>query len=67
MNSSPYPGDHKSSTSSTERTQKTKTLERNDAEWEAIKDDIFRIYMAENNTLSVTVFMVEQLYNFKRS
>lgn len=50
-----------------EQTRKTKTLERNDAEWESLKDEIFRIYMAENNTLDVTMTMIELQHNFTRS
>lgn len=62
----PYHEEDKSNTSSIEQ-QKRKTLERNDAEWESIKDEIFRIYMAENNTLSVTMSMIELLHKFSRS
>ncbi|CZR60770.1 uncharacterized protein PAC_10666 [Phialocephala subalpina] len=47
--------------------QKGKTRPRNDAKWESLKDEIFRIYMAEDNTLSVTMLLIEQMHNFKRS
>ncbi|CZR60771.1 uncharacterized protein PAC_10667 [Phialocephala subalpina] len=47
--------------------QKGKALARNDAQWESLKDDIFRVYIAEDHTLAITMTIFEQMYQFKRS
>ncbi|KAF8853928.1 hypothetical protein BDZ45DRAFT_748090 [Acephala macrosclerotiorum] len=46
---------------------KGKALARNDAQWDSLKDEIFRVYIAEDHTLVVTISMIEQIYQFKRS
>lgn len=53
--------------SSAKKMQKGKTRERNDAKWETLKDEIYRIYMLEDTPLTVTMLMMEQLHQFKRS
>ncbi|KAE8449896.1 hypothetical protein EG329_007373 [Mollisiaceae sp. DMI_Dod_QoI] len=48
-------------------TQKGATLARNDAKWELLKDEIYRIYMVESNTLSATMALIEQIHQFRAS
>ncbi|KUJ16030.1 uncharacterized protein LY89DRAFT_783260 [Mollisia scopiformis] len=54
-------------TSPVRASKRGKTLVRNDALWETIRDDIFQIYMAQDNTLPLTMLLIETRYNFKRS
>lgn len=46
---------------------KGKTLSRNDARWDSMRDEIFRIYMEQDNTLATTKMMIEVMYNFRQS
>ncbi|KAF8851558.1 hypothetical protein BDZ45DRAFT_144454 [Acephala macrosclerotiorum] len=49
------------------RSQKGKTVARNDAKWDSLKDEIKRMYMVENATLAQTMLLVHQLYGFQAS
>jgi hypothetical protein len=42
-------------------------LLRNDKEWELLRQDIYRIYITENNTLEKTMGLIEVQYSFKAS
>jgi Clr5 domain len=44
-----------------------KTLARNNAQWETLKPDIFRMYIAEDKTLAAAMSAIEKTYRFKRS
>jgi len=42
------------------------TLEKNNQEWESLREEIYKIYMEENNTLSATMSKIEKNFHFKR-
>jgi hypothetical protein len=50
-----------------ENTRKGPLLSRNDQKWESLREDIRRIYKAENNTLSKTMLIVEEQHKLKAS
>lgn len=47
--------------------QKGAVLLRNDQKWESLKQEIWRVYMTENNTLPQTMLKIEQAHGFKAS
>jgi hypothetical protein len=47
--------------------QKGSVLSRNDQKWESLKQDIHKVYMSENNTLSQTMVRIEEGFGFKAS
>lgn len=67
MEAPPKPRDASSEGLSTRTKQKGKTRERNDAKWESLKDEIYRVYTLEDSTLAVTMLLIEQLHQFKAS
>ncbi len=46
---------------------KGSVLSRNDQKWESLKQDIHKVYMSENNTLSQTMVRIEEGFGFKAS
>jgi len=42
------------------------TLEKNNQEWQSFREEIYQIYMNENNTLSVTMRKIEEKFHFKK-
>jgi len=38
---------------------------KNDQKWDALKQEIHRIYVKEDNTLQGTMQMIEQVHSFK--
>jgi hypothetical protein len=47
--------------------QKGTVLSRNDQKWEALKQEIWTVYMMEKITLPQTMLKIEQAHNFKAS
>ena len=47
--------------------QKGSVLSRNDQKWESLKQDVHKVYMRENNTLSQTMIRIEEGFGFKAS
>jgi len=47
--------------------QKGSVLSRNDQKWESLKQDIHKVYMSENNTLTQTMIRIEERFGFKAS
>lgn len=43
---------------------KLSTLEKNNLKWNAIKDDVYRIYIEENSTLEVAMSSIHELHGF---
>jgi Clr5 domain len=50
-----------------QRSQKGSVLSRNDQKWESLKQDIHKVYMSENTTLSQTMIRIEEGFGFKAS
>jgi hypothetical protein len=40
-------------------------LSRNDGRWEALREEIHRVYMVEKNTLPNTILVIEEKHAFK--
>ena len=38
---------------------------KNERRWDSYKDEIYRVYMRENNSLNTTMCMIEEKYGFK--
>jgi hypothetical protein len=58
-------GDQEENWISSHAPRKRVVLSRNNQKWESLREDIRRIYMIENNTLSKAMEMIEEKYRFK--